>query len=195
MKKIFFLVFIMLYSCNCRQVDLKDSEKEWLNPYKRGDILVFKSNRGNVDTLFVTEKNEFFTNEYCEWFTIGNTQNQGINIDLKSNICHNESYCESEISIIKSNIDKETAPFFRIFGLEFSDVISKLIKQKVVLSTTGKIYNNSYLFQSEVNANNYGNNYLKSFFWDKKDGLIKYESNDGEIFEISSNTPSWRQQK
>lgn len=179
------LIVAILYSCTCRQVNLTKNEMQWLDPYKKGDLLIFKSNKGNIDTILVSDKEEFYTNEKCQWFTVGDTQKQGINIDLKPTICHNESYCEGEISIIKSNVDDETAPFFRIFGLEFSKSVAQLIKQKVVLSTTGKVYDSAYLFQDEINADNYGNNYMKLFFWDKEDGLIKYESNDGEIFEIS----------
>lgn len=185
MKKYIILsICFILYSCTCKQINLTNREKEWLNPYLKGEVLIFKSNKGKTDTITVTRKLEFITNENCEWFTIGNTQNQGISIDLKPNICHNESYCEGEVSIIKSNVDKETSPFFRVFGLEFSSPISKLIKQKVVLSVNGKTYNSAYLFQDGINATNYGNGYLKSFFWDKKDGLIRYEGIDGEIFEI-----------
>lgn len=53
-----------------------------------------------------------------------------------------------------------------------------------MLSTTGKVYNSAYLFQDGINAENYGNAYMKYYFWDKNDGLISYEGNDGEIFEI-----------
>lgn len=185
MKKCILLIgCIVFYSCTCKQINLTFSENEWLNPYEKGEVLIFKSNKGNTDTITVTNKIEFITNENCEWFTIGDKQKQGINIDLKHNKCHDKFYCEGEISIIKSNVDNETAPFFRIFGLEFSKNITQLIKKKLVLSTTGKVYNSAYLFQNGINSTSYGDNYLKNFLWDKKDGLIKYEANDGEIFEI-----------
>ncbi|WP_128414662.1 hypothetical protein [Flavobacterium sp. Root901] len=187
MKKcILITICFAIYSCTCKQVNLTKNEKEWLNPYKKGDILIFKSNLGSIDTVKVIDKTEFITNENCQWLTIGDTQNQGINIDLKPNICHNKFYCKGEVSIIKSNVDDETAPFFRIFGLEFSKNVDRLIKRKVVLSTTGKVYKSAYLFQDKINADNSGNNYMKTFFWDKIDGLIKYESNDGEIFEVTN---------
>lgn len=183
-KYILIATCLALCSCTCRQINLTYSEKEWLKPYKKGDVLIFKSNKGNLDTITVKNKEEFITNEDCQWFTIGDKQKQGINIDLTANICRNDSYCEGEISIIKSDIDNETPPFFRIFGLEFSNNADQLIKRKIVLSTTGKVYNYAYLFQDGINAENYGNNYMKLYYWDKKDGLIRYEGNDGEIFEI-----------
>lgn len=79
----------MLYSCRCRQINLTYNEKEWLNSYKKGDVLIFKSNKGNIDTIMVINKEEFITNEDCQWFTIGDAQKQGIKIDLKPNVCHN----------------------------------------------------------------------------------------------------------
>ncbi|MDY0904536.1 hypothetical protein SOM16_06330 [Pedobacter sp. CFBP9032] len=160
-------------------------EKAWLNPYRKGDTLVFESNLKNIDTILVTEKTHFYTNENCNWIEIGTTQDEGINMTLIPKTCHNKFYCEGEISIIKSP-NSETAPFFRIFGLEHSTASTSdsLIESEISLSTNGKNYKHAYVVESGVNANNYGNNYLKSFHWDKNEGLIRYEGADGEVFEL-----------
>ncbi|UTN03707.1 hypothetical protein L0669_20555 [Flavobacterium bizetiae] len=52
-KYILLAVCTMLYSCTCRQINLTYNEKEWLNLYKKGDVLIFKSNKGNIDTIMV----------------------------------------------------------------------------------------------------------------------------------------------
>lgn len=60
MKK-YSLVFVifMLYSCTCKQVNLTKNEKQWLDPYKKGDLLIFKSNKGKIDSIIVSEKKSF----------------------------------------------------------------------------------------------------------------------------------------
>lgn len=41
-----------------------------------------------------------------------------------------------------------------------------------------------YNFEDSINAYNSGNGNLKSFYWDKKEGLIRYDTSDGEVFEL-----------
>lgn len=55
-KYIFIETCLALCSCTCRQINLTYSEKEWLKPYKKGDVLIFKSNKGNLDTITVKNK-------------------------------------------------------------------------------------------------------------------------------------------
>lgn len=54
------------------------------------------------------------------------------------------------------------------------------------LKNNGLIYANAFFFDDNVNARSYGSNYLKSFYWDKKEGLVKYDTNEGEVFELIS---------
>lgn len=42
-------------------------------------------------------------------------------------------------------------------------------KEYIKLTTLDKTYYQVYCFEDVVIANNYGNNYLKSFHWDKKE--------------------------
>ena len=187
MKFIIYFLSILLFSSCCKKVELSENEKEWVHPYLKGDTIYFQSNKGNIDTIVVIDKTEYYTNSKCNWFELGNIQNQGINIELKPSICRNEAYCEGIISIVKDETEETSLPFFRIFGLEYStsSISTKLIIENVKLSSTNKTYNSCYLFQSKMNANDYGDVFLKSFYWNKKAGLIKYESISGEIFELA----------
>jgi hypothetical protein len=179
-----FLVF--LSSCNCVETHLTNDEKEWFSVYKKGQIIVFKSNLENLDTITVTEKIETHGNKDCNWFEIGTIQNHIINIDLQSKPCRNESYCVGGISISKDKVDEKCIPSFSVLGLTYSKIYQKSEpkKESIKLTTTNKTYSSAYYFEDGVNANNTGNNYLKSFYWDKKEGLIRYEGHDGEVFEL-----------
>jgi hypothetical protein len=176
------LLGLILTSCNCHEIQLTPEEKAWCAPYKQGETVIFRSNLGNHDSLEVMEKTEDYTNKKCS-YTFGSIQQNTMRILLKPNRCHNNDYCEGEVSIIKMEESAIAQPFLRIFGLEY-ELGDELLVEKLKLTTTNKIYNSAYFFKDSVNATNYGNTYLKSFHWDKKDGLIRYEGHNGEVFEL-----------
>lgn len=183
MKNTILTIFLSLLSISCcHKVDLTDSEKEWCHPYQQGQILVFKSNRNNFDTILVSRKEMFHTNKGCN-IGIGTAQNEGVQIDLKPKACRTEFYCEVEISIIKDENEDQTLPFFRVFGLEYERNYnnSKLIEKTI--PSLDRNYK-AFYFEKGINCNGYGNNYLKSFYWSKKIGLLQYESTNGEIFKL-----------
>lgn len=179
-----FLVF--LSSCNCTETNLTKEEREWFSVYDKGQTIIFKSNLGNLDTLLVSEKIETHNNKDCNYFGIGSMQPNVMFIRIKSKICHNESYCGGEIFISKDKVDEKCFPSFTLFGLnqegQLSKVVSKL--ESNGLDTIKKIYNHVYNFEDGINAKSYGSNYLKSFYWDKKEGLVRYDLVNGEIFEL-----------
>lgn len=105
-------VLFLLNSCNCIETHLSKEEKEWFSVYKKGKTIIFKSNKGNLDTLVVVEKNETYGNKECNWFEIGTIQNNMINLILKAKTCRNESYCEGNISISKDSPNEKYLPFF-----------------------------------------------------------------------------------
>ena len=182
------LLAIILNSCTCVETHLTNEEKEWFSAYKKGETIIFKSNLGNLDTISIIKKIETHGNKECNWLEIGTIQNHIMRIVFKPKVCRNESYCEGVIGISKDEIDEESLPFFRIFGLEYDPNLQKnklkLKEENIKLITTNENYPSAYYFENGVNANGYGTNSPKSFYWDKKDGLIKYETKDGEVFEL-----------
>lgn len=183
---ILILLILILNSCNCVETHLTEEEKEWFSAYEKGQEIIFKSNRGNIDTIEVTEKMETHGNKDCNWLEIGRIQEHIMRIKFKPKVCHNYSYCDGEIYISKDNEDKKAFPFFRIFGLEYVPDMKKmkLKEEKIKLEITNKFYSLVCHFEDGINANGYGMDSPKSFYWDKKEGLIKYELKDGEIFEL-----------
>ena len=185
---VFICIAIAITSCKdkCIQTHLADDEREWFLCYNNEDKVIFRSNLGKLDTIKIIEKTESFTNPDCNILALGDLQKEYIYIEFKPNKCGNIGvYCGGEISITKDRPDEKIFPFFRVFGLEYSPYLQNdnLICKKITLSTNKKNYI-AYRFEENVNSTNYGNEYLKSFDWDKKDGLIRYEAKNGEIFEF-----------
>ena len=185
-----FLLLLFLNSCTCKciKTHLTNEEREWFNAYRKGQQIIFKSNLGNIDTLSVSNKYEAFGNKDCNCYEVGNIQNNVMNIDLQSKICHNDSYCAGGISIIKEKMDEKCFPSFSLFGLFYSKIHQKVEPktESIKLITANIVYNYVYHIQDGVNGDNFGNCYLKSFYWDKKEGLIRYDTSEGEIFALLS---------
>lgn len=105
---------------------------------------------------------------------------------MTSNLCKNETYRNVELVINKEDKNSESFPSFNTFGLVYNIELNKSqsLKESISLSKTNKKYNSVYYFEDGVNAYNSGNGYLKSFYWDKKEGLIRYDTSDDEVFEL-----------
>ncbi|OXB10873.1 hypothetical protein B0A81_02605 [Flavobacterium plurextorum] len=181
------LFSIVINSCGkCVETNLTKEERAWFSVYEKGQSIVFKSNLGNLDTLLVSEKIETHNNKDCNYYGIGPMQPNIMFITIESKVCHNAPYCNGEIYISKDKIDVSYLPSFSLFGLnqkgELTEDASKF--RKINLTTTNILCSQVYHFEDNINASNGGNNYLKSFDWDKKEGLIRYDTNEGEIFEL-----------
>ncbi len=187
-KKIFLLaIIIILNSCGkCVETNLTKEEKVWFSIYEKGQTVIFKSNQGNLDTLIVSEKIDDHGNKNCNYYGIGSIQPNIMYIILKLKNCKNESNCDVGISVSKDQVDKKCFPGFYAFGLYQNGVLknedSKL--QNFKIAATDKIYNNVYQFEDGINAKNVSLTIIKSFYWDKKEGLIRYDTSEGEIFEL-----------
>jgi hypothetical protein len=176
----------LISSCHCHQTELTTAEKHWTDPYHPGQMIVFKSNANHFDTLTVTEKRDFYTD--CNPAERGRTKFHIISLELKPKTCADSNYCLITIEIKKEKKDVAAIPFIRVFDLEYSPHIQndQLKMTTVTLATNHKTYDLAFLFESGMSTTSYGNNYLTSFVWDKKDGLIRY-SNKDEIFDLLSN--------
>lgn len=178
---------VILSSCGkCIETHLTIHEKEWFCVYKKNQNIIFKSNLNHLDTIVVTEKIETHNNMDCNYYGIGPMQPHVMYITLNSKICHNESYCDGGIFISKDQADKIFFPSFRLFGLYYSKINPEILDKEewLILNTSQKKYSHVYIFEDGINAKNFGNNYLKSFYWDKKEGLIRYDTSEGEVFEL-----------
>ena len=53
-KSIIIILFLPMLILSCKKYKLSDDDLKW-QPYKKGDLLIFQSNKGEIDTIQVTE--------------------------------------------------------------------------------------------------------------------------------------------
>ena len=181
MKKILFWIILVLMStsCECEQLALTQEEKNWI-PYKEGQLLIFRSDLNTIDTLLVSGRAEGFTNPECN-FSVSTKQRQYIRVALLHR-SGKRTLLGSEIAIDKDYDGKISYPSIDIFGLK-KEIQFQLKSYKVRLSNN-RVYDHVHIIEAGVNARNIEDGYLKKFYYDHKEGLIKYVSKDDEIFEL-----------
>ena len=190
MKKLLSFLSLLTAGCGaCEPVSLTPDERGWFPARTEGSTIAFRSNRGNANTMTVQKQREWFENTDCNQLESGSYQPINVQTGLKSATQYDSKLPAFSISINKTRPERPGRLVFSISGLEYplpsgqhpgpTDV---LVKEPCAL-TTGKTYPAAYVFRDGQNAKNYGTGRLKAFYWDKQDGLIRYDLADGEVFE------------
>lgn len=177
-----FLLLIVLQSCACIKLKLTKDERAWCS-YSNDEILIYKSNKGNIDTLKVSDRYESYSNEDCNFIEVSRKQinSLSVNLSLESKT---KTVLASNVSITKDYNGETSFPELSFFGLTSNLNFGRFVENKVRLSTTRKTYHKVHLIKDGLNARNIENGYLESFYYDQKDGLIKYVTKYGEQFEL-----------
>ncbi|TGD59886.1 hypothetical protein [Flavobacterium humi] len=175
------LLLFCLGSC-CNKMELTEEEKNWC-PYEEGQTLIFKSNLGNLDTLQVDSRVENYTNPGCNCVEVSFEQLHYIELvlSLKSNT---KTLLHSTVSIMKNDEGDATYPKLSFFGLTNTLQDKPTLSKKLRIQATNQLYEHVYKFEDSINAKNIDDGYLSCFYYDRKNGLVKYVAKDGEIFEL-----------
>lgn len=165
MKKILIILICVSFCWSC-DIDLSFSNDElaWIEPYKKGDTLIFRSNDGLEEKLIIKEVKVW--NESRDSFS--------------SN--YNPIYAEviseqgSLIKIIKSD-PNETKAFFR-FKNDFL-----MVKNLNELSLEKRVFNGKETSGYKFNLDSTDSKVL-DFFWSINHGIIEYKDNTSRIWTL-----------
>ena len=182
-------VGLLFHSCffdNCKKQELTLDEKSWFKPYHLYDTIIFKSDRFNLDSLLVNSKEDYFSK--CNKLEIGPLKKNTFYILLKPLTENKDVYSDISIEFRKESEASPCLKHIRVYTLWgfYESKTDIWVSQKIRLNTDGKEYM-SYYFEDNETANSFGNNIIKSFNWSKKYGLLRYEKNSGEVFDLLMN--------
>lgn len=181
-----------LNSLGCKKVTITEEEKEWLKFATLNDTFLFKSNINSVDTFVVTfwDDNNFTD---CNRFEKGENQYEYNSISMRRiNKSRDYPAKDSEALFIfeKSvNNQSDSTSYKRFTVFDFrTDGFANFADFPLVnleLSTTKTSYTANLFDRSGVHGNKDGSPvFIKSFLWSKENGLLKYETASGEVFEF-----------
>ena len=193
MKKLLLFLPPLLTSCgSCEEVLLTPEERAWFTVYQKASTVTFRSNRGHTVTAVVQPLKEWHQNTDCNQLESGKYQPIFTQLGLIPAEKYNDSNPSFTVNIRKHNPEKPGYMTFDMAGLQCGTASKAGVptatwqQQACTLSTTGKTYPAAYAFRRDQNCTSYSNARLQAFYWDKQDGLIRYELTDGEIFELAA---------
>lgn len=187
------LIFFLLISCG-RTIKLADKDFRWI-PYKGNEILVFNSNTGDTDTIFLLGTSRqaspsdplavFPTN--LEHFTITSRRSDpsppdGNHRYLESNFVEIFKGKEGE-SFLSIDLTAKDAWFYggKFLALRDLDII-----KPVTFRTKSKQYNDIIILAPESNEYSDRSNFLTKVYWSKSEGLIRFDKKDSVYWELTT---------
>lgn len=138
---------LLLSSCFCIKLYFNKGDTFWTDPYKKNMTLIFKSNKGNTDTIKITNKLTRIADGNCNPLEVSNFSKSYIEVDYKSSRTR-WTYDDYLIQITKEAIGAQPIPYIRLFNLEFSDNRdSSIITTHLYLSSLHKNLTTCFKFQ------------------------------------------------
>ncbi len=155
---LFFISMILLISCG-KTYKLTEEDYKWM-PYRGNETLVFKSNTGDKDTIFLFKKDTM----------VGYFHPQ------------TSSDCYEVVSVIL--LSAKNAVFYRLSSIE----IDSLMKANTItIKSQFHQYDDVYIINGEDYQGNLyeRSNYITKVYWSKSNGLIRYDKKDGVHWELA----------
>lgn len=192
-KQIGLILFPLLFLLSCEKTKrLSESDRLWM-PYKGNETLVFKSNTGDTDTIFLIRKDTLWgypdpalsTNKYEESAIFSKHSDPSL--------IANHRYLESYFLTIKKTISGKAelviglsakdAVFYRLSSIK-TDSLSRINPK--TFTTTNRQYNDVYIIEAEDYVGNFyeRSNFVPKLYWSKSCGLIRYDKKDGVFWEL-----------
>jgi hypothetical protein len=177
-----FLFFLFFSSCSCKDKYYNLTEEELkLLVYKEGDVVMFKNNYDEKDTLIC----DYSRSSYDSETAVGTTCSQTINKQRASSVINSKNF-RLGIALKKVNNEIIITISFSIPNIEIPDRWNRILfietKSGSELSTAvinNKEYKNVLLFEGEPNTD------LRKLYYQKENGFLKFEMANGEIWEIN----------
>src|SRR5690554_914355 len=187
MKKqtsIIILITILLTSCG-KRIEMPESEKKW-NPYKVGEVLIFKSSENELDTIKVKEisDNIFpdgptplkYYNENL-WIFVEHTD-PNYDRHLKNNFLEITTGTPETPTIINFRLLAKNSVFYDSYR-----TIEELDSMKLTFLET-PIGEFSDVLEINDKERRYAerDNFVEKIYWSKSNGYLKFEKKDGKTW-------------
>jgi hypothetical protein len=153
---------------------LSKTDLKWVNVYNEGDTLIFRSDKGDLDTSFIIKK-EIYYPDYNPVEVHGKYLPQIAQVWYKNKnlLYHPDGY--KLVDIAKEHPRKKTS--LTIDYLYSSVIISNLTNGNIEKYKHGKIYEfDTYHEKAKPDQ-------PKKIFWHEDYGIIKYITHANEVWE------------
>ena len=169
-----------MVSCK-KYTNFTEGDLKWVDVYEENDTLVFQEPISTIKDTTIILKKEIYRASYQP-------------IAREALIPHtakiwywNKKYSDNKVpeamlmEMYKDN-NKPASPWINYLGFSF-DVSTKALEPSKVELSNGKIFNQVYILDEVKKASHQKETQPYKLYWDKKYGIIKYETYGGEVWE------------
>lgn len=188
---------VFLTSCGAKTYKLSDTDFEWI-PYNGKDTLVFTSNLGDTDTLFLRKGQKYMEYQVnpLSMKPADSTENFSISYKLNyfDTIQKINNFGVWPLIIMRRGEDGITNIGFSITrseayleGMKFFS-IDKLKRQKFeTIETNLKRYEDVFIIVPDTFSLRYSNpgDYVVRMYWSKSEGLVRYDKNNNVFYTLT----------
>ena len=194
MKLIIYLLIISvvfsLTSCmfsNCEEIALSEDEHKTFKSCFIGQQIVYKSNLNNLDTFLVTNLDDYYTT--CSKFELGDSVYNNLSatiLKVKNGEVNTKAFWGQGVSFEKRSKNKPCNKSFEVFGLVWDGREGDTLIEKWIINMHSLKHQLCWYFEFELNTSDlYGGTVpVKSYYWNKSDGLVRYIATSGEVFDL-----------
>ncbi|GAB3836311.1 hypothetical protein [Hymenobacter jeollabukensis] len=177
---------------DCVPVEPTPDERAWVEVYRPGQQITFRSNRGATNVLTMQPLKEMRSNQDCNKLESGKYQPLRLTLVLQSATNHGGPENPSwSLQLDKTSPERPATLLFNLAGLlgDNSDVpggkVFKLLPAPVTLSN-GRSFPAAYAIRNGQNAIYLRGSQLRAAYWDQRAGLLRYELESGEVFDLAN---------
>jgi hypothetical protein len=188
-SSLFILSLCLLVSCfNVNRLTVEDFG--WM-PYEENQVLVFKSNLGGVDTIFLLEKDTIYGYPEAQKINGVVTEHLVISSLRTDSIKDGYRYLRKRFFSIFRNSDDQVMLNIRLTTKDawfytngqFITVDDLTDHGFSTVNTTYRKYEDVFVFTGDENYSQ-RSHFVTKLYWSKSSGLIRYDKKDGEYWEL-----------
>lgn len=188
------VIFILLLLTSCsRTRNLSTEDFEWM-PYNGNESLVFNSNSGEIDTIFLLKKDTLFA--YPDAPNPFGSKNEEVAISCRhtdpwppdgkhrylENLFVQLEKAKDGQTRLSVNLSAKNAAFYRLEGI----IVDSLGAVKPIeLKTSNNVFKDVYVIKSiDYLEREKQNDYVTRLYWSKSQGLVRYDKSDRDYWEL-----------
>ncbi len=189
-----YLIFI-LYGCVFKdKIPMDEETLSWLTPYQRGDSLFFVSEKGDPavrDTFVVTSKEVFQPDRSLELGLGDHNESWGYGIIIIDKISNGKTLCENYYSVGQTYEQGATISIYLLNACNTSSFLGMPLDSLPQISRITPQGSTSQtlivpLYGLTKPQQESDNKRASCTIWDQRDGLISYQLEDEQWFDLDS---------
>lgn len=197
MRLFFFIFFVLLItSCGSKTYTFSETDFDWI-PYNEADTLVFTSNTGDTDSLFLRKGERFIDSKVDPLSLIPQDSIEKFYVPYyfsnDTTKYFGDNPGEALIAMTKTVKNKTRVGFGVVtndaffYGLRYFD-LRELKKTKLIdLQTELKSYHDILIIEPDTSNQKWSkrDHYVLKMYWSKSDGLVRFNKNNNVYYTLT----------